>query len=300
MARRAPAIGWLILPAVLVLACATAPSTVPSAAMPAASDAPAELGPEKQATARFDDLLVTLTIEHDRAPAGERIRAHVDIRNLGFGPVSWQSGGCELSQGFTLEGPEVPQPPPGRAWEGTAHWAKWAATTSGVGPVGFIPPNVAEMGPPWNFGCTMELRVDDIGPGQTASVDAVWVGFASDGQPAPAGAYSLSYTFPYLGRVAKEVFSGDPIADAKPIQASVDFQIDGRAGVAVPSTLAFDAALADPRVAAWISGIRREQLYGASVILKDGLWQIRIEIEMGAAEIAVNASSGAVVSLNLP
>ncbi len=110
----------------------------------------------------------------------------------------------------------------------------------------------------------------------------------------------MSYTFPFLGRVAKEQFTGDPIVDAKPMQVAVDFHIDQGQGVAVPSTLAFDAALADPRVAMWISGVTREQLYGASVILDDGLWQIRIEIEQGAAEIAVNPSSGAVVSVELP
>ena len=49
--------------------------------------------------------------------------------------------------------------------------------------------------------------------------------------------------------------------------------------------------------ATWISGITREQLYGASVSLDQGLWQIRIEIEQGAGQIAVNPSSGAVVSV---
>lgn len=90
------------------------------------------------------------------------------------------------------------------------------------------------------------------------------------------------------------------IAFRKPIRAALEFQIDNSQGVAVPSTLAFDAALADPRVAAWISGVIREQLYGASVILDQGLWQVRIEIERGAAQIAVNASRGTVVSVQLP
>jgi hypothetical protein len=249
---------------------------------------------------RVADVIVTLAIDHDRSPAGQPIRAHAEVANVGFGPVSWQSGGCELFSGFSLDGPDLPQPPPGRAWEGTAHWAKWAATTSGVGVVGFLPPAVVERGRPWQFGCTMELRIDDIGPGQTASVDAVFVGFASDGQPAPAGPYRLSYSFPFLGRVAREQFRGDPFADAKPIEVELDFLIDPVPGVAVPSTQAFDAALADPRVAAWISTITREQLYGASVILDQGLWQIRIEIESGAAQIAINPSSGAVVSVKLP
>ena len=142
---------------------------------------------------------------------------------------------------------------------------------------------------------------DDIGRrARRHHVEAVWVGFASDGQPAQAGPTRLSYTFPFLGRVAKEQFTGDPHR-----RREADAGGSGRPHrpgkrVAVPSTLAFDAALADPRVAMWISGVTREQLYGASVILDDGLWQIRIEIEQGSAEIAVNPSSGAVVSVELP
>jgi hypothetical protein len=295
----------LPLVALLVTACTAAPvaSDRPAGSAPPvpATDAPpAETAPTKQVSTHANDVVVTLAIDHDRSTAGLPIRARVEITNRGLGPVSWQSGGCGLFNGFTLKGPDVPQPPPGRIWEGTAHWAKWAATSSDVGFIGFLPPAVAERGKPWLFGCTADLRVEDIAAGQTASADAVWVGFASDGQPAPAGLYTLSYTFPFLGRIPKEQFRGDPLDDAEPIQAALEFQIDEGQGVAVPSTLAFDAALADPRVATWISGITREQLYGASVILDQGLWQIRIEIERGAAQIAVNPSSAAVVSVQLP
>lgn len=298
MWKRAMRITTSLAAGMLIAACST--TTVSPSPPVEATGGPIALGQPKLVRAELHEVVVALMLDHERAPSGQELRARVEVTNTGSGPVSWQSGGCGLFNGLSLSGPDVPQPPPGRAWDGTAHWAKWSATTSGVGLVPFVPPNVAAQGQPWSFACSADLRVEDLAPGELAVVDAVWVGFASDGQPTPGGRYTLSYAFPFLARVPKEAFRGDPIADATPIKVALDFMIDARPGVAVPSTLAFDAALADARVANWISRVTREQLYGASVVLEGGVWHIRIETESGAAEIGVIASTGTVASVKVP
>jgi hypothetical protein len=274
-----------------------APMTSPQAsAAPsgAASEAPVAVAPPVTARVTRNDIVLTLAVDHARATAGERLRARIEIANVGFRPVSWTSGGCGILNGFSLIGPDVPQPPPGRDWEGTAHWAKWSATTGGVSMVGFADARAVDRGPPFSFACTADLRIDDIGPGQTLTADVVWPGRSSDGQPAPGGVYTLSYEFPYLAPVAKEQYRGDAAVDRKPIPVQLAFRIDPGRPVAIPSTLAFDTALADPRVATWIAGVTREQLYGATVGLQDGLWRISIEAEGGKIDVSVDSSSGGV------
>jgi hypothetical protein len=287
----------LALIGVLALAIVRPPTPSPEATAapsPAASDGPLAPGPPVSARVVRDDIVLTLALDHARATAGERLRARIEIANVGFRPVSWTSGGCGILNGFSLDGPGVPQPPPGREWEGTAHWAKWSATTGGVGMVGFADARAVDAGPPFAFGCTADLRIDDIGPGQTLTADVVWPGRSSDGQPAPGGIYRLSYSFPYLAPVAKEQYRGDAAVDRKPISVEVPFRIDAGRAAVIPSTIAFDAALADPRVAHWIAGVTREQLYGATVGLQGGLWRISIRAESGEIDVAVDASSGVV------
>lgn len=259
-----------------------------------AASAPPVAGAPISASVVRNGIRLTLTLDHGRAVAGERLQARIEIQNVGFTPVSWTSGGCRILNGFAFVGPDVAQPPPGRDWEGTAHWAKWSATTGGIGPVGFADARAVDRGPPFMFGCTADLFVDDIAPGQTLTADAVWPGRSSDGQPAPGGAYRLMYVFPYLAPVAKEQFRADPNALKQPISVELAVRIDPVPAVVVPSTIAVDAALGDPRVARWIAGVTREQLNGASVGLVDGLWQVSIRASTGSITVSVDPTTGVV------
>jgi hypothetical protein len=275
---------WLtgLLAAVVVAGCDT---SLPSAE-------PDDGGAIRTTMERRDGVVVSLTLDRVRVETGGRIQAVAEVTNLGPGPVTWQSGGCELQGQFTLEGPDIPQPPPGRDWPDTAHWAKWSATTSGVGMVGLLAPGFpVEAG----MVCPADLRVEDLAAGATVRINAIWPGQLSDGTPAPAGPYRASFTFPYLARVPADQFVGDAHLDQRPIQADLAFIVEGQGFEGISSVEAVDRAHADRRLAAWIATIAHQELNGASIRLDKGMWQYEIATTKGTARIAIDPNQGAVV-----
>ena len=210
--------------------------------------------------------------------------------------ITWQSGGCELLDGFVIEGPPVDQPPTGRDWPGVAGLAKWSATNGGVAIRG-----VQDAGQPEGvpFICPADLRYEEVAAGEAISLDAVWPARLSDGRPAPLGQYRLVYAFPYIGR-----FPADELGPSTPAPRSIDVTIElaveGEAFVGIPSTLAIDAALGDPRSAAWVEDLLLPQLNGAEVKFEDGRWQFTIMVTGDRETIVlIDATTGRVIDVRL-
>lgn len=303
-----------LLPAIaLVLAAcsANAPaSSAPTASPGSAAPSPLDRIPVSNAIQR-DGVTLTIQIDAGRVAAGDEIRLIVTATNTEPGIVMWQGGGCDLLGNLALTGPEIPavpvgDPPPGNDAAGVTGLIRWAALAgTGSGHTMFVPPN---MPPGANFGCTADLRINELKPGETERVEAIWHGTTADGIPAPAGSYSVKVTFPYLDRMAAGPFEGDPFADAKPIAVEVPYEVVGAPWAGISAADAVDKALADGRVQAWIGGgLQRTQVGGASIQLRDGaVWRFEIAVmdatgeQAGTAVVEVDPMSGAVARVELP
>ncbi len=275
---------------VLLISLAGCATSTPSAT--AGGDLPAPV----VARIQREGVLVTLTLDRQAVTPGTTIRAVAEVRNLGPGPVTWQSGGCELLARFQMRGPDVPQPPPGRDWDGTAHWAKWSATTSGVRLTGFVPPGFDPN--PWGMACTMELRYEDTPEGGVERVEAEWPGTTSDGAPAPPGAYTVAFQFPLVGRGPAERLAPDP-PEPQAIGVEIPVTVVGEPFAGIPSTIAVDRALGDRRVERWLAEVTRQELNGATIVLDGGAWQFEIRTTRGIARISISARDGQVLDVSI-
>lgn len=285
--------------AIGLTACGRAPTPSSPGPVPTGDIASGVVAPSSEpisVSGEREGVVVKVSASADRAIAGEPIQVRVDVLNAGLGKVSWQSGGCELLNGFEIDGPQVVQPPIGRAWPGAAGLAKWSATASTVALEWVRSPNVPDGA---TFGCPADLRYDDIDPGETISADAVWSGRRSDGVPAPPGAYQVTYAFPFIGRLPANQLPPEPPA-ARPIEVVLPISLEGTAFDGLPSTLAIDAALADPRVATWVDRhLPKERLNGAEIRLVDGRWRFTIYVDDRSTVVFVDAGTGSVDEVRL-
>jgi hypothetical protein len=280
------------------------PSSAPSASPPV-DGAPVSRSTEDQG------VVLGLQLSTDRVRAGDGVQLIVTATNDGAGIVFWQGGGCDLLQDVALEGPpgqvvEPGDPPPGDDPDAVAGLVRWSAL-SGTSPstMPFVPPNLPPGQP---FACTSDLRINELRPGETARVAAVWHGRTGDGTPAPAGLYHVKLTFPFLARQAAGPFKGDAFADQRPITLDAGFEVVGGSWTGLTSAQAIDKALADARVRTWIAdALPKTRVGGARIQLTDqGAWRFEIDrmtpdgMNAEVATIEVDPTTGAVTAVTLP
>jgi hypothetical protein len=256
-------------------------------------------------------VLVGLQLSTDRVRAGDAVQLIVSATNDGAGIVFWQGGGCDLLQDVALEGPpaqvvQPADPPAGDGPDAVAGLVRWSALSmSGSSTMPFVPPNLA---PGQSFGCTSDLKVNELRPGESARVAAVWHGLTGDGTPAPAGLYHVKLTFPFLARQAAAPFKGDALADQHPITLDAGFEVVGEPWSGLTSAEAIDKALADARVMTWIAdALPKTQVGGARIRLTDaGSWRFEIDrmtpdrMDTDVATIEIDPTTGEVTPVTLP
>jgi hypothetical protein len=296
----------------VVLGCTApgAPSSSPASSPSASAAAPIDRIPVMNSVSR-DGVTLTLQIDAGRVAAGDAVRLIASVTNTQPGVVMWQGGGCDLLGNLLLKGPAVaqvplPDPPQGEDPASITGLIRWAAlASSGGGPSMFVPPNLP---PGAAFGCTADLRVNELAQGQIERIEAIWHGRTGDGLPAPAGAYSVQVSFPFLTRQAAPPFEGDPIADAKPIVLEVPYEVVGAPWQGLSAAEALDIALADGRIQAWIAGgLKRTEVGGARVTFEDGgVWRIEVDVQgptgdtAGVTLVEVHPETGAVMRVEIP
>ncbi len=315
-----PSSGLLLV----LAACAAAPSGSPSASSAAAGSPSMSSAPSPSASGQpavdgapvarsTDDQGVVLTIQlsTDRVRAGDPVQLIATATNHGPGIVFWQGGGCDLLGDVTLEGPPVQvvqpgDPPPGEDPDAVAGLVRWSALSmASPSTMPFVPPNLA---PDQMFGCTSDLKINELQPGETVRVAAVWHGLTGDGTPAPAGLYHVKLLFPFLVRQAAPPFKGDAMADQHPIALDAGFEVAGAPWSGITSAQAIDRALADARVKAWIAdALPRTRVGGARIRLTEaGSWRFEIDrmtadgLDNEVATIEIDPTTGAVTAVTLP
>ena len=254
-------------------------------------------------------MTLTIRLDAGRVTTGDQIRLDVTATNTQNGLVMWQGGGCDLLGNIQLHGPDVPlapigDPPPGNdpaAIRGLVRWS--ALANSGGGLTGFVPPNLP---PGQGFACTSDLRINELKPGATERVEAIWNGTTADGIPSPAGGYTVDVSFPYLSRQDAGPFEGDPFADAEPIVVGVPFEVVGEAWHGLTAAQAVDRALGDGRLITWLAEVDKTELGGASIRLQDGAaWRLEVTLSSptgiaAVGRVDVDPVTGEVTRVDLP
>jgi hypothetical protein len=290
-----------------------APGSPSSSSPPtaAATEAPPVDGAPVSRSTQDQGVVLTLQLSSDRVRAGDPVQLIASVTNDGPGIVFWQGGGCDLLEDVALEGPPVQvvqpgDPPAGDDPDAVAGLVRWAALSmSGSSTMPFVPPNLA---PDQLFGCTSDLKINELKPGETARVAAVWHGLIGDGTPAPAGLYHVKLTFPFLARQAAGPFKGDAVADQHPIALDAGFEVVGEPWSGITSAQAVDRALADARVKTWIAdALPRTRVGGARIRLtEERRWRIEIDrmtpdgMDNEVATIEVDPTTGEVTPVTLP
>jgi len=289
---------------------AGSPSSSPSAGAAVTAPPPVDGAPVSRST-EDRGVVLSLQLSTDHVRAGDPVQLIVTATNTGAGIVFWQGGGCDLLQDVSLEAPptQVVQPgdpPAGDGPDAVAGLVRWSALSmTSPSAMPFVPPNLA---PDQMFACTSDLKINELQPGETARVAAVWHGLTGDGTPAPAGLYHVKLTFPFLARQAAGPFKGDAFADQHPITLDAGFEVEGEPWAGLTSDQAVDKALADARVKTWIAdALPRTRVGGARIRLTDeGRWRFEIDrmtvdgMDSEVATIEVDPTTGEVTPVTLP
>lgn len=264
---------------------------------PPASESPP---PAETVTNTVEDqgIRLTLVLDRDRISFGERTWAAVTVENTGTDIVYWgHSGTCVYAAGVTAI-PEVTEEVPyGRDdWTGDMRILKTVTVseTDFVG-LGFTPEDWVDFEGIW--GCTSDLQITEVNPGDILTYRAAWDGDAMYGLAASPGSYHVDATFNYMSRGAPPAAETGTAEHV--VTVSVPMTVSGPELDYVAPGQAVDRVLDDPAFQRRIAEAPRERWTGSELTFEDGNWVLTLRLsEPTEAIIAtVDAVSGEVLSV---
>ena len=277
-------IAWICL--ALLVGCGQSEPATPSPGDPVS------------AVASRDGVQVVLTVDHAPVTAGERVWARVTIDNGTSDVILYRGGGCDFPADITVVTAEKVRPDAGRAWEGMAGQFKGllAPASDPTDQAFFIPEDFVDRGP---IGCTADLGVNELIPGGHLELRAAWDGDVAL-VLAPAGPALLTASFPMLGPKRAVV---DPFGNPNPVKATLAVDVVVGAITSVSGASAIDAALGDPRFAAWVGDSVIGQWQGVDLKVTREVYTVTLERSDGggvkAGRVRVDRRTGAVLSFVL-
>lgn len=248
--------------------------------------------PYGSAATEADGIRITLELDHTQTSFGERVWAAVTIENIGSDVVHWgHSSTCTGPPGIQLTTNADP-PAYGAEWPGEAGVLK-RVTVDDVDTwrFGFVPEEWVDF--EGNYGCTSDLVMDELRPGEQLSGRFAWDTLGINGMPPPGGLYLAETAFGYQGR-------GDVPPDADPfgqqISVSVSLDVDGPQREYLTPGAAMDALLADETFIRLLAENPRTQWNSSTLRWIDESWQLEIaqEVPYGPLVATVDAITGAV------
>jgi hypothetical protein len=259
---------------------------------------PPSPGDPVSAVASRDGVQVVLTIDHTPATAGERVWARVTVDNGSSDVILYRGGGCDFPADVTVVVAEKVRPDAGRAWDGMAGQFKGllAPVSDPTDLAFFIPEAFVDRGP---MGCTADLGVNELQPGGHLELRAAWDGDIAL-VLAPAGPAVLTASFPMLGPKSAVV---DPFGNPNPIKAALVLDVVLGGITSISGATAVDAALGDPRFAAWVGDSVIDQWQGVDLGVTRDAYTVTLERSDGggvkAGRVRVDRRTGAVLSFVL-
>ena len=258
------------------------------------------LPPAHTVTNTVDDqgIQLTLTLDRDRISFGDRTWADVTVENIGADIVYWgHSGTCVYAAGVAAMPDVTGEMPYGRDdWTGDMGILKsvTVSETDAVG-YGFTPEDWVDYEGTW--GCTSDLLITEVNPGDILTYRAAWDGDAMYGRTASPGSYHVDATFDYMSRGAPPAMEAGPAEHA--VTVSVPMTVSGPEVDYVAPGVAVDHVLGDPAFQRRLADAPRERWTGSELTFEDGNWvmTLRLEGPTEAITATVDAVSGDVISV---
>jgi hypothetical protein len=247
-----------------------------------------------------DGIRVVMRLDRDRIAPGGRIWAAVVVENIGADNVYWgHSGTCKFVASVTASPRDDRSIPYRREdWGGIGGTFKELLVQEQTRERSFSP--WVDVDRDQTMGCTTDLVVSEIRPGQSERHQVAWDGDGPHEMPALPGTYEVTGTFAYFGRgSSRPSTTADPSAERITVESEVTVVDSGRDSIA-PGEAA-DAALADDRFAAALSGAPRERWLGSQLWFEDGRWYIRERLREPDEDLmaVVDATTGEIVAVEL-
>lgn len=246
-----------------------------------------------EASSERDGVRVSLSVERAALPAGVRAWALVSVENTSPAVRRYQGGGCDFLASVTIETASAVTPDPGRDWKGIAgKFKQLVGPHAGASSAGsFIDEQFADQG---QVVCTADLGVNEIKPGQRLEMRAAWNGEIF-GVVAPPGPARVKASFPYLGPVARADAFDDP---PQPVEATVPVEVIDEGRRLLSPGQAIDAALQDPRFAAWVGSADMGAWQGVGIEPAGDSFVVSLSLMVDGVTVAgratVNRQSGGV------
>jgi hypothetical protein len=248
--------------------------------------------PYSSASTEADGIRITLTLDRAQTSFGERVWAEVMIENIGSDVVHWgHSGSCTGPPGVQLA-TDAPATAYGGEWPGEAGILKSITVDDGdTWRFGFAPEQWVDF--EGNWGCTSDLVMDELGPGERVSGRFAWDTLGVNGMPPPGGRYLAEAGFGYQGR-------GDVPPDTDPfghqISVSVSLDVEGPQREYLTPGEAMDALLEDEGFIRLLAENPRTQWNSSTLRWVDETWQLEIaqEAPHGPLVATVDAITGTV------
>jgi hypothetical protein len=256
------------------------------------SPTPLPSAPFRTATIEQDGIRLSLTLDRDTTSFGERVWATVAVENIGLDVVKWgHSGSCAWPAGVQLFTTAEPMPIGRTDWPGDQGVLKNVSVPNVQVASIFTPEAFADF--EGNWGCTGDLVMDEIQPGERLSDRFAWDTIGPGGMPPAGGRYIAQTTFGYMGRGG---FSPDARADEYQVSVQVALDVEGPARVYLAPGIALDLLLADPEFIRQLAANPRERWTGADLTWDDERWimELRLGDPDQALVATVDAISGTV------
>jgi hypothetical protein len=280
-----------------------APTTEPSlpAPSPIASMRP---GKPTSATAEESGIRITLALDRDRIAYGERVWADVLVANTGTDTLDWgHSGSCPFTANVALVADHPVEFGVGRDdWGGDLGLLKGSTLATDFEAVPLGEPVAGFTPEPWvdlvgNFGCTTDLVVDQLAPGDHVAYRAAWDAEGPHEVPLAPGPYAARATFHHLGRGCPL----EPIGCSGSVEVAVPLEVDSPHVDYLGGGEAMDVIFEDPLFLQLLGETTVQRWDGATLHFEEGAWVLRVYLDAQDRAIvaSVNAITGQVLSVVL-
>lgn len=256
------------------------------------SATPVPGAPYGTASVEADGIRITLSLDRTETSFGTRVWAEVAVENVGADVVHWgHSGSCAWPAGVELT-TNAEAPSYGAEWPGEAGILKRITVDDPDRErYGFVPEVAVDF--EGNWGCTSDLVMDEIQPGERLSARFAWDTIGANGMPPAGGRYVAESVFGYQGRGDVSP-NADPFGMRVGVQVSLDVQGPDREYVSPGEAL--DLLLSDATFIRLLADNPRTQWNSSTLRWGDEAWHLEIAQERPHGSIVgtVDAITGAV------
>jgi hypothetical protein len=239
------------------------------------------------ASVEADGIRLTVVLDRDRTVFGQRVMATTTIENIGSDGVFWGHSGTCLFPASVEARPDRPVPLEyGREdWpsdEGILKMLTLFPLEADAGPVfSFLPEEWLDSD--LNHGCTTDLVISEVLPGESLVQRRGWDTLGHFGMPPAPGSYTVVGEFDYMARGERPSF--DEEVDEFSVEVPLAITVEGPEIDYVSPGEALDAILSDEGFQSLLADAPRGLWNGQELQYLDGAWEFALYLTESETEV---------------